>query len=154
MQNEGNDWTWAGSISEAELGNYYVGFTCIMHQLQVKGFSPSAAYLGLLSFQTGSHLERSASCLFFCKLKVSSSATATHPQEGPTGAQRHLCCSRLALIRWVWTKIITAFSTKCQLQKFTEMSMNAKQTFWWKAMEIYVSVSTKVSSVVKNRERL
>lgn len=127
-----------------------------MHQLYVKGFSPSVAYLCILSFQAGSCLEHSTSCLlfFFCEPKVSSSATATRTQEELTGAQHLLCCSQLAWLRGFWTKIIISFSRKCQLQKFTETSINSKQTFWWKAMEIYVSVATKVSSVIKNRDQL
>lgn len=128
-----------------------------MHQLQVEGFSPSAAYLCMLSFQTGSHLEHSSCWLlfFFCEPQVSSStATATRKQVEPSRALSLLCCSQLALIRHVWTKIIIYFPRKYQLQKLNEKSINSKWTFWWKAMEIYVSVLTKVSSVIKNRDRL
>lgn len=74
-----------------------------------------------------------AHCLFR-ESKVSSAATTSHTLDEPTGT----CCSHLALITRLWSKIIIYFSRKCQLQKFIKMFTNSKQIFWLKAMEIYI----------------
>lgn len=109
MENKRSDQTWAGSISEAEL--WHLVHLDNAEAVGERVFPISSAH----SASREGHIWSAvllAHC-FFREPKVSSAANTSITLAEPTGA----CCSHLALIRWVWTKIMIYFSRKCQLQK-------------------------------------